>query len=393
MPARLSRGKDSMARDRGVQLLSALGGASTARVLNLHQLGLDNAHNPEHWDKPLFMYPALNNAFLFKHSLKSAEKYMFNSTRSVVTKLVIPVDTKDLRVGGQAIFVDQRGYTETLRAKGNYSSENFERDNYVLQLVNAMPSLDPFLLRDQLLGHKIVVSPSYFAIAPVDQDRMLQFVSAELMKLASSGAASRADSPHMRLASAILSSEINETLDPLRAILDLTGKDFHDGIFSWRGFLYYKWSMNNFWPDVVHVLRQVQEIQPSGSQTPERRLFLTGIRRTIVESVRDAGHKINKTLSNYEHAFMELVHSQSAKSFRDFLLSAPLIFLELGEQLGVISHIVSFWRYRFPPGSQHCIDAEDLAAILLDFATGFGERMQPQTGIIKQPVVINGMRE
>ena len=26
------------------------------------------------------------------------------------------------------------------------------------------------------------------------------------------------------------------------------------------------------------------------------------------------------------------------------------MFLELGEKLGSISHIVSFWRYRFPPG-------------------------------------------
>ena len=46
----------------------------------------------------------------------------------------------------------------------------------------------------------------------------------------------------------------------------------------------------------------------------------------------------------------DLVEKQTPKTFRDFLLSAPHMFLELGEKLGAISHIVSFWRYRFPTG-------------------------------------------
>jgi hypothetical protein len=389
---RLLREGDSMIRERGVLSLSALKGASTARVLNLHHIGSGNAHNPEHWNKPLFVCPAINNAFLFKHGLRSDEKYLFTSKRAVVTKLVVPFDRKDLLAGGQAIFVDQRGYAETLRAAGNYSSEMFERDDYVLRLLNAIPSFDPFLLRDRLLNDKIAVSPSYFAISQGDQDRMHKFVSMELAKLVSTTAAGNADSPHERLVSAMLSSEIGETLEPLRAILDLTGNDFRDGIFSWRGFLYYKWSMDNFWPDVVPVLRQINEIQPQGSQTPDQKIFLTGVRKTIIASVRDAGHEVNKALTQYDHVFGELVANQSAKHFRDFLLSAPLMFLELGEQLGAISHIVSFWRYRFPTDSQCAVEASELVVILQDFATGFREKMQPELGTIKQPTVIDGIR-
>ncbi len=381
-----------MIRERGVLSLSTLAGASTARVLNLHHIGLDNAHNPEHWDKPLFVCPAINNAFLFKHGLKSDEKYLFTSRRAVVTKLVVPFDRKDLLAGGQAIFVDQRGYAETLRAAGNYSSEMFDRDDYVLRLLNAIPSFDPFLLRDRLLNDKIAVSPSYFAISQGDQDRMHSFASAELAKLVSTTSAGDADSPHKRLVSAMLSSEVGETLEPLRAILDLTGDDFRDGIFSWRGFLYYKWSMDNFWPDVMPVLREIHEIQPQGSQTPDQQFFLTGVRKTIIASVRDAGHEVNKALSRYNYVFGELVANQSAKHFRDFLLSAPLMFLELGEQLGAISHIVSFWRYRFPTGSQCAVDAAELVAILQDFTTGFSEKMQPRPGIVKQPTVIDARR-
>ena len=140
------------------------------------------------------------------------------------------------------------------------------------------------------------------------------------------------------------------------------------------------------------ILREIHAIQPKGSQTPDQQFFLTSVRKTIIEFVRDAGHEVNQSLKIFDLAFEQLVVDPSAKAFRDFLLSAPLMFLELGEQLGAISHIVSFWRYRFPPGSQLAIEAAELVAILQDFATSFGEKMQPQSRIIKPPKVIDGIR-
>ncbi len=67
----------------------------------------------------------------------------------------------------------------------------------------------------------------------------------------------------------------------------MSGRDFHEGVFSWRGFLYYKWSMERFWPDVLAVLREIKEVQPYGAIDSERRAFLTDSRRGIIEKVRD----------------------------------------------------------------------------------------------------------
>src|SRR5580698_8013466 len=150
--------------------------------------------------------------------------------------------------------------------------------------------------------------------------------------------------------------------------------------------------MDNFWPDVMPVLREIHEIQPQGSQTPDQQLFFTRVRKTIIASVRDAGNEVNKALLLYNDVFGELVNNPSAKHFRDFLLSTPLMFLELGEQLGAISHIVSFWRHRFPKDSKCVVDAAELVAILQDFTTGFSEKMQPRSEAIKRPIVIDGIR-
>ena len=376
-----------MANDRSVRFLSALGGASTSRVLNLFRIAADNVDNPEHLEKPLFISPIINKAFLLKHRTRADETYLFASPRAVATKIIIPFDSTDLRAGGRSLFVDQRGYTEALREVGNYKSDALERDLSVLRMLNAVPSLDPFLLREHLRMNKIEVSPSYFAISEGDQERMHAFVTQEMSKLIALAGGDGGSSG--RLVSAMLSNEIDEKLEPLRLTLGLTGNDFREGVFSWRGFLYYKWSMGKFWPDVMGVLREINNIQPFGGLTPEQKVYLTAARRNIIEMVRDNGNHVNKALSVYDASFGDLVEKQSPKTFRDFLLSAPYMFLELGEKLGAISHIVSFWRYRFPPGGPTYIDADELAAIFQDFSCGFGEKLQGESSIIKKPVVID----
>jgi hypothetical protein len=257
----------------------------------------------------------------------------------------------------------------------------------VLRLLNAVPSLDPFLLREHLHNHQIEVSPSYFAISQGDQERMHRFVTQEMSRLIALAGGN--DGSSGRMVTALLSNKIDEKLEPLRLTLGLTGNDFREGVFSWRGFLYYKWSMGKFWPDVRGVLREINTIQPYGSLTPEEKVYLGGARRSIIEMVRDNGNHVNKALAIYESSFQDLVEHQSPKTFRDFLLSAPYMFLELGEKLGAISHIVSFWRYRFPPGSSTLIDREELGAIFQDFSSGFGEKFQGESSVIKKPIVID----
>ena len=156
----------ALASDRSVRLLGALGGASTSRVLNLLKIAQDNATNPEHGDKPLFLSSAINRAFIIKHRTRSDESYLFPSPQSSTTKIITPFDETDLRAGGRSIFIDQRGYREALRQMGIYQTdERLDRDFAVLRLLNVIPSLDPFLLREHLRNHDIDVAPCYFAIS------------------------------------------------------------------------------------------------------------------------------------------------------------------------------------------------------------------------------------
>jgi hypothetical protein len=374
-----------LAADRSVRFLAALRGASTSRVLNLHRIAADQQNNPQHREKPFFVSPIINRSFMLKHRTRADESYLFPGSRSTATKLIIPVDMDDLKAGGHSLFVEQRGYKETLRAAGHYSEEALQRDLWVLKLLDGVPSLDPFLLREHLRNNQIEVSACYFAISEGDQERMYRFVKHEMTQLA---VLAGDDAASNRMVSALLSNQIDEKLEPLRATLGLSHKDFREGVFSWRGFLYYKWSMAKFWPDVMNVLREINKLRPLGMQA-EQEVNLAALRRNIIEMVRDNGNHVNKVLAIYDTSFRDLVEKQTPKTFRDFLMSAPHMFLELGEKLGAISHIVSFWRYRFPPPVPPVIDPEELLVIFQDFCSGFGEQVAGEDPLIKRPLVID----
>jgi len=55
---------------------------------------------------------------------------------------------------------------------------------------------------------------------------------------------------------------------------------------------------------------------------------------------------VGRTLSVYDQAYHALVEGQNPGPFRRFLLDGPGLFFELGENIGILSHIGSFWSYR-----------------------------------------------
>jgi hypothetical protein len=367
-----------MQTDRSVRSLCLLGTASTSRVLNLVAIGKAHGGKAEYSDHPLFQSPVLNRSIVLKHRVRSDETYLFPGAKAVATKVIVPFEVADLRMGGRSFMVDQRGFRDAVAAIGNYGETSADRDLEVLRLINAIPSLDPFLLREHLRAQKVEVGECYFDISPADRLKMYEFTAdaiQRLIALAAGADGSGHEESTAKLVSALLSNEVNERLEPLRLTLMMEGKDFHEGIFSWRGFLYYKWSMSNFWPEVASVLKELRSVSLTGKSANEYASWTTSSKKRIIEAVRDAGIEVGNTLKIYDNAYASLVERQEPKAFRDFLLGAPHMFLKLGDKLGAMSHLTSFWRYRFPPQRSLRVDAEELVAIFQDFENSFG--LQP----------------
>jgi hypothetical protein len=369
-----------VAIDRTVRSLSALSNASSSRVLNLAAIAMAEADNPKHRAAPFFDSPVINGAIILKHRLRADEVDAFSPRRAIATKVIIPFEKTDLRAGGRSFFIGQRFFEEMLREVGNYGEKlDMKRDLDVMRLVDSVPSLDPFLLREHLRGNEITPDACYFSISSADQQRMFEYAAKEVRRLtalAVNGKNTTRDSSTSKIVTALLSSEVNDKLEPLRVTLKLAADEFTEGIFSWRGFLYYKWSLEEFWPNIIRVLRDIKAIRPVGQIDSDQAAYLTNIKRALIMGVKSNSDDVRRVLTIYDDAYSQLIDKQDPKHFREFLLNAPSMFLELGEKIGSMSHITSFWRYRFPDKAPKLADAEELMTIFQDFAHSFGLESQ-----------------
>ena len=113
---------------------------STSRVLTCTALPRIKIPIRSTQEKPFFASPIINRSFLLKHRTRADESYLFASSRTVATKIIIPFDVNDLRAGGRSLFVDQRGYTDALRAAGNYQERHAANATCgCCELLNAVP--------------------------------------------------------------------------------------------------------------------------------------------------------------------------------------------------------------------------------------------------------------
>lgn len=363
--------------DRTSRSLTALQRtASTSRVLNLLAIAGKHDLKPEWAEQPLFRNRVLNAAMILKHRLRPDESYLFDDYRTSATKIIIPFERSDLALGGRSFFIGQRGWMGLLREACS-DGKSLDQDVNTLRQMDRLPSLDPFLLREHLRRSGQTVAPCYFAISPADLEAMQGYVGmqiGELIRLAYANAGHGAATA--RLVEALLSTDVDERLEPLRATLMLEGEDFREGVFSWKGFLYYKWMLTVLQPQLTAVTKEIGALVISGPRDIETAAYLDGARERIRKAITLQRAEVNRALSVYDKAFTALTQHGEPKAFRGFLLDAPRMFLSLGEKVGQVSHIASFWRYRFPSGRTPTASVDETLDIFQDFESGLGENLE-----------------
>ena len=173
-----------------------------------------------------------------------------------------------------------------------------------------------------------------------------------------------------KLVQILLSTRIDERLEPLRITLNLEGDAYREGVFSWKGFLYYKWMLTRLWPELNAVGGEIARLSVTGNREVETARYIDETRKRLRQGIVVERKSIMRALDVYDRAFEDLIDNGKPQAFREFLLRAPDMFLSLGEKVGVIAHIASFWRYRFQPGQPLVADVDEAVDIFQDFDAG-----------------------
>jgi hypothetical protein len=378
--------------DRSIRSLEHLeNSASTARVLNLRLVRLRKAKDPDYQAHPLFQSPALNSAIIVKHRLRGNEADMFVTPRRSATKIMIPIENNELRLGARFVFIGQKQFETVLHDAFAVDLTGDSPDRRTLRILDETPTLDPFLLREQLRRNDLEPARCYFDLSDADAKRMFSFAQREVEPLVrlSMGEGPAAIEQAAKLTHKILSNSADASLEPLRRTLQLDPAQFQEGAFCWKAFLYYKWQLSDLLPRVNPVLEQIRNVRPRGPMSDETKIYLHTTRETLSKTLVGGCRKVKGTLEIYDAAYRNLTEQSDPSAFRDFLLKAPALFNDLGERLGAIEHIVSFWRYRFPDGKKPIIAPEELADIFMDFEGSLGAEREALPSLAKPEMIIN----
>jgi hypothetical protein len=361
----------SSANDRAIRsLVNLWSNASTARTLNLIPIWTKHRDTEEYKSAPFFRSTVLNRSIIVKHRLRSNEANAFSARRSAVTKVILPIDINDMKAGGRSFFIGETRYRNILREILGDSALANDHDESMLAALDDLPSLDPFLMRERLKKSGFSPARCYFEITDSDTQKMSNFVLAEMTPLM--GMSFNKNDKDFALntskfAAKILANAADSDLEPLRRGMGIEKDAFVEGMFCWKGFIYYKWLLNTLLPNVYPVSREIEVVSANRSSSIEDAQFIAQSRGRLSKAITLACQTVAATLKIYDDAYADLTRNGQPHAFREFLLKAPFLFNELGERLGAIQHIVSFWRFRFPKGVRPSIGSEELADILIDF--------------------------
>lgn len=369
------------ARDLGKSTASAnlkriVQGGTSFRILDLYSIHRRFRHKSDHGNLPFFYNRRLNTAFLIKHTARKHERPYLVTDNPVVTKVIVPVTTSDLAMGGHSFFVEERGFEPKLREFiGQDSNElAYSHDLERLRDLAALPSFDPFLLSNRFRDHDSPVADLYFNISDQDLEKMEGYVAdqvADMVNLAfntvdvspdDDGARKRA----IRFARYILAGEEDERFDQLQHALDLDESKYRAAIFGWKGILYYRWRISDEKDALRRFLIAINDLVVTG-MTQSERFMIDEIRRDIISETRKRWRSLQTIMAEYETEYGRFATGGDPRAIRHILLKAPEFFAELGHDLSAVSHVTTYWDYWCGRREEETMPARDAMDIFPGF--------------------------
>lgn len=362
-------------------------GGATPRILDLWSIGRRFHDKPDQISHPFFRNPRLNASFLIKHTVRAEDRTYLATEDPVVTKVIIPVNTADLSMGGHTFIVEERDFDSRLRKFLGAGSENkhFDADLERLKDLADLPSFDPFLLADRYAECHHPVARHYFSITEADQVAMRRHVAQQIAGVVGlafgAGELKREDRRALKFAEQLLCDDPSDSMNQLRTTLGLSGDEFSQGIFGWKGTLYYRWSVDVAKYELRDFLREMNALTIS-SATPAETEQINKIRRSIISEVRNRWRALSSIIDEYDREFALFCHGGDPTVIRRFLLNAPHYFRDLGSDLGVVTHVTSFWKYWWRGREKGSLPAMDAMEIFPNFLRSLTRDSGPESNTL-----------
>lgn len=339
-----------MAKDNYGKLSLLKRGGSTSRVIDLVST-CERFCETKGWSrKPMFSNPRINKSFIVKHTLRAWEREQLGGASASATKLIIPISEKDLDMGGHSIFVESPDFDRMLSSHLgiSHTGDQFIRDAARLRSLATLPSFDPYLLREYFRRAGDDIDTCYFNIADEELTRITEYTANQIDLLVRKAMGATGDaatlSKSKRLAQVLFEDEGSAQLRVLREALRMSEEEYRTGVFGWKGTLYYSWRAKECYSELVTFMNDLKGLRVTGLNADDRAEMRTMV-GSILQLAMGRWQRLRAKLDQYSREFEHFVQRGDPQALTSFMHRAPLLFVEMGEDVGRLQHVSSYWRF------------------------------------------------
>ncbi|HAT35595.1 MAG TPA: hypothetical protein DCS82_07760 [Rhodospirillaceae bacterium] len=357
---------------------------SSPRILNVNLITSNLKREKGEELNRFFHHNVLNQLIIIKHRLRPGEEEYFTSTRYSATKIFLPYNPGDLRDGGKFAFLGEDDITEKMKFEFTIDiddhDDKFRADIKLLEIVESLPSLDPFLLKTSIERlnasndqFDIEIDEGYFEVSLGDYEKIRSFVTDEFVPLAEAAFGKSAKTPDRarQIADKMWTGTDHSFLMPICLLLDIKGDSVTDILFSWKGVLYYKFIATSIEKRMMEMLKGLRVMVPSGVQDLNQKDYLDELRNDLINSFIEMMKVIKKQITAYDRIYKEeFITKHNGAALKELLENAPSLFGSLGASIGSVSHACSYWEYQYAKAGVLRCAVDEYIAMIEDFSDG-----------------------
>ncbi|MDR3424986.1 MAG: hypothetical protein P4M13_07935 [Alphaproteobacteria bacterium] len=295
--------------------------------------------------RPFFRCKPLNNIVLIKDTDPQSR------SSSIGTKLYLPFNENDIYEGGRTIFVHDNGADKALIenfGEGALPKELLSEDWRILKILDKLPSLDPFLLKDVFENEKIEMNPAYFEVGRELWDQIELYILQGFEPLAKAAFpdAMSSDEVARKLIEKIWEGRDLEALQPLIMAFRLPHGQELEIFAAWKGIIFYGFEHQRAVAAMSEMTQWLKDIKLpiAGMSGPERTEIKAAI-ETIKTRLNDEWHAAEHVLMDYQSSYDKMFKLRTGSAdFLKFLQNSSKAYWTLGNCLGKTGHAVYCWN-------------------------------------------------
>lgn len=270
----------------------------------------------------------------------------------VGTKLYFPFNDANIYEGGRTIFLHDEHLKSAIMGQygeGALAPDLLAEDMRILEIMDRLPSLDPFLLKDVFLRQKIEVNAAYFEVsdeawAEIETFMLQRFEP--LVRAAFPEAADESSDDKARLLiDKIWEGRDLDTLKPLIVAFRLPDFEALDIFSSWRGIVYYSYEYQKEQIHFVDIFKWLKENEapPVGVSALEAK-EMQGQLAFIQEQMRKEWQIVEQIVRDYQSSYDKMFKDKiGSADFLSFLRGSNETYWKIGNSFGKINHAIYCW--------------------------------------------------